>query len=64
MVCKKCGNSELIAHQVPRADIVVDGNNNFLRNMECGLDASVYDAGKPYGPYTCTRCGEEYDELN
>ena len=34
MVCKKCGNSEFIAHQVLRADIVVDGNNNFLRNMD------------------------------
>lgn len=61
MHCPKCGNKEFFAHQVLRADVVVDGNNEFVRNLNRGLEASIYDAGTPYGPYTCTNCGYEFD---
>lgn len=63
MKCKFCGNDEFVAHQIIRADVVVDENGEFDRNLEGGLEAHIYDAEKPYGPYTCTICGTEYDEL-
>ena len=56
MKCK-CGNDKFIAHQVVRMDVVVDENNNWIESKE------AYDSETPYGPYTCTACGEEYDEL-
>lgn len=61
MVCPKCGNKEFIAHQILRADVVVDGSNSFVRNLGCGLEASIYDSGTPYGPYTCIKCGHTFD---
>ena len=58
-----CGNDKFIGHQVVRADIVVNQDGDFDSNLECGLDAAVYDTEDPYGPFTCTACGKEYDEL-
>lgn len=63
MKCPNCGKEEFIAHQVIHADIVVDGSNMFLRNMEGGLESAIYYSGTPFGPYTCTACGHEVDEL-
>lgn len=63
MVCKKCGSNRLYAHQVLRADIICDGEGAFEENPGGDLTGAVYDAEKPYGPFTCTGCGEEYDEL-
>jgi len=62
--CPVCGNTKFVGHQVLRAEVIVDGNNNFESNLECGLDAAIYDSSEPYGPYTCTKCGKEVDELN
>lgn len=62
-ICHKCDNGEFSAHQVCRVDIVVDRTNTFLANGGNGLEDSVYDSGTPYGPYVCTRCGKEYEEL-
>ena len=53
-----CGNDQFFAHQRCYNDIVVDENNNFQDNL------IVYDAESPYGPYQCTSCDKEYDELN
>lgn len=62
--CPKCGNDEYYAHQLCRLDIIVDGENNFLRNSN-GDDAvaSIYDTERPCGPYTCVECGTMFDEL-
>jgi hypothetical protein len=45
--------------------MVVDENNNFLSNLisDKELGDSVYDSETPYGPYRCTECGKEYEEL-
>lgn len=58
-----CGSTWFIGHQLIRADVVVDGNGEFLENCEPSLEAANYDAEKPYGPFTCTVCGKEYEEL-
>lgn len=59
MRCPKCGGNRFIAHQLVRMDVIVDGNNYFQESVEGG----IYDAETPYGPYTCTKCGYETDEL-
>ena len=64
MKCKCCGSERFIAHQIVRADVMVDGNNEFQENLFGGLEAHIYDSERPYGPYTCPDCGAEYDELN
>lgn len=56
-VCPHCGNNHFMAHQVVRMDVMVDGDNNFEDAGE------IYDSEKPYGPYTCTKCNREYDDL-
>ena len=64
MKCKCCGSERFIAHQIIRADIMVDGDNEFQENLFGGLEAHIYDSERPYGPYTCPDCGAEYDELD
>lgn len=46
-----------------RLDVIVDGDYNFVSNASTPAEASIYDSGNPYGPFTCTKCGEEYNEL-
>lgn len=58
----KCGCTRFYAHQVCRADIIVDQDNNFMGDLNGHI--SVYDAEEPYGPYTCEKCGAEYDSLD
>ena len=64
----KCGSGTFNATQVCYVDVIVDGENNFIRDLygdDDGRDEDpVYDAEDPYGPYTCTKCGAEYNELN
>lgn len=52
-----CGNDRFFAHQVCYHDVIVDDNNLFEE------DDGIYYCMTPYGPYTCTECGREYDEL-
>lgn len=61
--CKKCGSTKFIAHQELLADIIVDGDNQFDRNVDGGLENGVYDCSTPYGPYSCLNCGAEYEKL-
>lgn len=56
MKCE-CGNDRFAAHQIQRYDIIVDENNHWEENVEC------YDTETPFGPFTCTKCGKEYDKL-
>ena len=60
----KCGNNRFYAHQLIRLDVVVDENGAFDRNLYDNAEAAIYDAEKPYGPFTCTVCNREYDELH
>jgi len=69
----ECGNKEFVARQVCHVDIIVNGNNQFERNAVMDshkpeqtigdMEGSIYQAGTPYGPYTCTKCGTDYDEI-
>jgi hypothetical protein len=63
MKCLKCGNTEYYAHQQVYVDVVVDENNNFIKNTGGTTEASIYESNKPYGPYTCTKCRAQYEEL-
>ena len=62
MICT-CGNDHFYAHQIVRVDVIVDADGCFEDNATDRLESSIYDAEKPYGPFTCTSCGREYDEL-
>lgn len=61
MICPICNCNHFYAHQVIRASVIVDENNDFVDNMPDGIEAHIYDSETPYGPYTCVRCGTEYD---
>ena len=37
MVCKTCGNSQFIGHQIIRADVLVGGDGKFVSNLAGGL---------------------------
>lgn len=64
MKCLVCGNNQFCAHQVVRMDVICDENGTFLSNVSENPAADIYDVEKPYGPFTCTLCGAEYDELD
>lgn len=59
----KCGNNEFYAHQTVHIDVLVDADNTFIRNKEDTAELSIYHADEPFGPYTCTECGETYDTI-
>jgi hypothetical protein len=42
----------------------VDGDNRFVANKMENNNVYISDAETPYGPYTCKRCGAEYDDLD
>lgn len=62
--CKICGCTEFSAHQRIYTDIIVDGDNHFIKNDSQNNSIAIYESENPYGPYTCKTCGMEYDELN
>ena len=62
MICT-CGNDRFIGHQIIRVDVIVGADGSFLENVTGRLEDSIYDAERPYGPFTCTSCGKEYEEL-
>ena len=61
--CPFCGSKRFIGHQLIRADVYVDENGDFDGNLPGGLEAAIYDSEKPYGPFTCIKCSEEFNEL-
>lgn len=64
MTCK-CGCNRFYAHQVVRIDIICNEYGEFDDNIyKDDIEASIYDAERPYGPFQCVECGAEYDELN
>jgi hypothetical protein len=42
---------------VARHDVLVNEYGTFLE------DRGAYDAENPYGPFACTQCGAEFDDL-
>ena len=60
----KCGNNRFYAHQLVRIDVIVDENGAYDSNLYDNADTTIYDAEKPYGPFTCAACNREYDELH
>lgn len=62
MKCK-CGCNRFYGHQIVRMDVICDEYGNFDSDITEGLESAIYDSEKPYGPFTCVECGEEYDEL-
>lgn len=63
MKCKICGSETFEAHQILYADVICDGDGEFVENLADTLDESVYGSDRPYGPFTCTKCGAVYEEL-
>ena len=61
--CPFCGSERFIGHQEIRADVYVGGNGEYEDNLPGGLEAIIYDSSHPYGPFTCSKCGREYDPL-
>ncbi len=62
MLCK-CGNDKFNGRQLCRVDVIVDEDGNWHSNTGKNDTIIVYDAENPYGPFTCTKCGKEYGEL-
>lgn len=61
--CPFCGSKRFIGHQLIRADVYVDENGTYDDNLPGGLETHIYDSERPYGPFTCDKCGHEFDEL-
>ncbi len=61
--CPFCGSERFIGHQEIRAEVYVGGDGEFEDNLPGGLEAAIYDSSHPYGPFTCSKCGKEYDPL-
>ena len=61
--CPFCGSERFIGHQIIRADVYVGNDGEFEDNLPGGLEQHVYDSEKPYGPFTCCECNEEFDDL-
>jgi len=53
-----CGNSEFYAHQVRYYDVKVGGNNDVRQDVGYG------ESDRPNGPYVCTMCGINYEDLD
>lgn len=64
MKCKHCGGEEFVAHQMCRMDVLVDGSGTFIANVHENPAIDIYDSERPYGPFQCTGCGAEYEELD
>lgn len=64
-----CGNEQFYANQVLHIDIVVDEDEEFIRNVDNdtsagGVVPAIFSVGKPSGPYVCTECSAIIEEEN
>jgi len=62
-VCPKCGWDRFSANQICRCDIIVNSENEFIRNNTEDNSVFISSTEAPYGPYICEGCGAEYDDL-
>ena len=60
--CRKCGCTVFFGNQRVLAEVVVDGNNEFLDHAGHKDDAEKL--GEAFGPYICTNCGKDYGDLD
>ena len=45
-------------------DVIVNEYGSFEGNVNPeAMAQDIYDCEPPCGPFTCTKCGEEYNEL-
>lgn len=62
LTCPNCGSTEEFeAQQVLHVDVIIDGDEQFLRSPGYDLEASIYESGEPFGPYVCLNCKCEFD---
>ena len=61
--CPDCGGVEFSASQKCYCNIIVDGENDFLRNDSKDDSVNILEADKPYGPYQCLICRAEFESL-
>lgn len=63
--CPYCGNDVFSAHQICHLDVLVDPDGKFLENDSADgfADTAIYEGETPFGPYTCTHCGAEFEDL-
>jgi len=57
--CPKCGNGKFSGHQQVFMDVFVDSKGDWISDAS----KKPYDSNEPYGPFTCTKCGAEYETL-
>lgn len=62
MLCPFCKNDQFFGHQLVRMDVLVDEDGDYVDSDNTG--GNIYDAEKPYGPFTCTKCGAVFEDLN
>lgn len=59
-----CGNNKFHAHQVTYIDVIVNEDGEFVSYPDDDrFELNISDTDEPYGPFTCTKCGKTYDEL-
>lgn len=56
MICSQCRNDEFYATEEAEHRVILDSEGNVDRVIEL-VETTVR------GPYECTQCGAEYDEL-
>lgn len=61
--CPKCGCVRFIGHQRVYMDVVCDSQGGYVEPISENCEKDIEEADKPYGPFTCEKCGTEYDEL-
>ena len=59
-ICPTCGGERFTCHQYVSHNVVVDGKNNFIDDV----DHAYGNCFDPEGPYTCEKCGREFDSLS
>lgn len=63
--CEICGCDTFGCHQQVRMFVVCDGDGNYVDAVTPDAPgADIYDSEACYGPFVCTHCGAEYEELS
>jgi hypothetical protein len=58
-LCPNCGNNIFECSQRVSVQVVVDKNKHWIRDIH----NSIFNAGDYMGPFQCTKCREECDDL-
>jgi len=68
MECARCGGRQFFARQTGYRRVIVDDTGDFVRvashvDQPTEVQSLAFEETKPYGPYVCTACNEEFDDL-